>query len=103
MTPEKTKKAFYTLAMIIHDHGKSLILTRPLKATRNDEQDIFSHDTVVGLEHLLYMCVEGIKLVEQGRMEKAMRWLGFIQGDLHVRLRIPISALKDINRPEDPT
>ncbi len=33
-------------------------------------------------EHIHWMCLETIELVRQGRIEKAMRWLGFVQGVL---------------------
>jgi hypothetical protein len=33
-------------------------------------------------EHLAWMCSESIKFVQKGDVEKAHRWLGFIQGVL---------------------
>lgn len=33
-------------------------------------------------EHLAWMCSESIRFVQKGEIEKAHRWLGFIQGVL---------------------
>lgn len=32
------------------------------------------------LEHVRYMCNKGKEYIEDGHIEKSMRWLGFIQG-----------------------
>lgn len=53
-------------------------------------------------EHLAFMCEEGVRLVEAGRREKAMRWLGFVQGALWASGRAPIDTLKRMNMPRDP-
>ena len=34
------------------------------------------------IQHLLWCCDEGIKFAQGGRLEKAFRWLGFVQGVL---------------------
>ncbi len=51
-------------------------------------------------EHLLFMCEEGALYVEH-RREKAMRWLGFVQGALWVLGCADIETLKNMNRPDE--
>lgn len=53
------------------------------------------------LEHALWMCNESMHHVTEGKMEKAMRWLGFIQGVLWMTGQASIHEMKDHNR-EDP-
>ena len=50
------------------------------------------------------MCEEAILLVKSGRKEKAMRWLGFIQGALwmHELAFVSIDDLKNLNKPDCP-
>lgn len=49
--------------------------------------------------HLIYMCQEAAKFTNR---EKAMRWLGFIQGALWTNGAATIDELKDMNRPDEP-
>lgn len=52
--------------------------------------------------HLLWMCEEGIPgLVREGRIEKAMRWLGFVQGALWAMGEYSIEKLREHNRNQD--
>jgi hypothetical protein len=51
--------------------------------------------------HLLFMCEEIPKLIDNGKIEKAMRWLGFIQGVLCEKDFYTIDQLKDHNRTND--
>lgn len=50
-------------------------------------------------QHLVFMCEEGSTYAE-GRREKAMRWLGFVQGALWAHGLAPIDELKNMNRPD---
>lgn len=50
--------------------------------------------------HLAYMCQTAIELVRDGRTEKAMRWLGFIQASLYILGYFTIDDLKDHSRPD---
>ncbi len=50
------------------------------------------------LKHLRWMCREVVLLVEAGRIEKAHRWLGFLQGAFWVKGIFNIEQLKDDNR-----
>jgi hypothetical protein len=50
-------------------------------------------------QHLAFMCEEGRRLIAEGRREKAMRCLGFVQGALWADDRASIDELKEMNRP----
>lgn len=97
MTPDKVKEAFDNCAKMIHE------------AADAQDTDIFDHpwphdevpeDETDLLCHALYLCVEGKKLVDENRIEEAMRWLGFVQGVMWSALSLTINDLKDINKPE---
>lgn len=51
-------------------------------------------------EHIAFMLGRIPELVAAGRREKAMRWLGFVQGYLWAKGIASIDALKAANRPE---
>ena len=51
--------------------------------------------------HLLFMCIEIPKLVKAGKIEKAMRWLGFLQGVLCEKDFYTLDQLKDHNRSKE--
>ena len=48
--------------------------------------------------HILWMCSEARKHLEADKVEKAMRWLGFIQGVLWADSFYTIEEMKDDNR-----
>jgi len=51
--------------------------------------------------HMLWMCKTIPVFLQEGRWEKAMRWLGFLQGAawaMHVRT---VEEMKQDNKPED--
>lgn len=52
------------------------------------------------MSHLLWMAFEIENLVNEGRTEKAFRWLGFLQGALWTMDICTIPMLKDDNRPK---
>lgn len=54
----------------------------------------------VRLSHIAHMCETAIDFVHEGRIEKAMRWLGFIQGSLYELGTYTINDLKDHSRPD---
>jgi len=51
------------------------------------------------INHLLTMISKIREFVEQGRKEKAFRWLGFMQGVLWTNGNFTLKELKDHNRP----
>ena len=60
----------------------------------------YEHHFVI-LGHLLYMCESIRGFIAAGRREKAMRWLGFLQGALWVRGLATIDDMKEANRPDE--
>lgn len=53
-----------------------------------------------GLEHCYAMLDKMVELVKAGRIEKAFRWLGFIQGCLWMAKIYTIEELKNQSRPD---
>lgn len=51
--------------------------------------------------HLAWMCEQAIDFVAEGRMEKAMRWLGFIQGVLWALGIKTLNELRDDSKPDE--
>lgn len=91
MTPER-------LATIAKSYAESL-------QKRAGTPERFPADQRLGLatwakfhRHLLWLATEIPSLVQQGRLEKSFRWLGFIQGALWARGMITIEDLKNHNR-----
>jgi hypothetical protein len=52
------------------------------------------------LQHARWMCQRACSFVDDGRLEKANRWLGFIQGVLWVCGVATIDEMRDLNRTE---
>ena len=67
---------------------------RGLKPVRNPR----ATDLNEALQHCYWMCQE-VKKWESARLEKAFRWLGFIQGVLWTRGVTTLDTLKDHNKP----
>ncbi len=53
------------------------------------------------LKHCHGMLDKIVEFVHEGRMEKAFRWLGFIQGILWCRNIYTLDELKNHNRPTE--
>lgn len=53
--------------------------------------------------HLLWMCGQIPVFLQEGRREKAMRWLGFLQGALWAYRWRSVEAMKTDNAPEGTT
>jgi hypothetical protein len=54
------------------------------------------------LRHIAWMCKEVRAFVTQGRREKAMRWLGFIQGVIWSTGLFSLDQIKNHVRPDEP-
>ncbi len=52
-------------------------------------------------EHVMWMLDQIGDFIDAGRREKAMRWLGFVQGWMWERGRSKIDETKDANRPRE--
>lgn len=95
MTPEKTEKVLkYYLTL----------LGVPAKLPE-DYYDLLYEDIphVAGLSagHAAWMCQQAIVLVEEGRMEKAMRWLGWINYALWRGNYLTLNQIKQTCAPDD--
>jgi hypothetical protein len=53
------------------------------------------------LNHCVWMCVQALDFIAEGRIDKAMRWLGFIQGTLHVYQIYNINQLRAHSRSDE--
>lgn len=51
--------------------------------------------------HCRWMVAECRVMLADGRREKVMRWLGFVQGTMWAMGVVSIGALKDHNRPAE--
>lgn len=58
-----------------------------------------TQSVIAMIPHLYWMCIEAQTLVAAGHIEKAMRWLGFIQGYLHSWGMATLKEIKSHNRP----
>lgn len=61
-----------------------------------------SFEREAAFEHLADMASRLRKLLEEGRVEKAMRWLGFMQGAMWALGVYTIEELKNHSRPDFP-
>jgi hypothetical protein len=57
-------------------------------------------DRMVARQHLLHVCATIPKLLEENRVEKAMRWVGFLQGAMWALGEFTVAQLADMNRGE---
>jgi hypothetical protein len=57
--------------------------------------------TIGALHHCLWMIDETKKMLAEGRREKVMQWLGFIQGALWAHGIQTIATSKDDNKPDE--
>lgn len=55
-------------------------------------------EEIKDLKHLLEMIPKAIGFIDEGKIEKANRWLGFIQGVLWVHKVFTLEELKNHNR-----
>lgn len=62
------------------------------------EQRVFPRSEDGQLKHVMWMCLEIPMLVDQGKLDKAMRWLGFVQGVLWACRVYTIDEMRAHNR-----
>jgi len=83
MDNDKVKAVCAGYAKLIHNETE-IILGRRLEADRLSDHYAGSNLRYIPLQarlkHLLFMTEEIPRLLDAGRVEKAMRWLGFLQG-----------------------
>lgn len=89
MTPEQMVAAVRKYDTQLAEGGFEPVRCDP------DAEDI---PTVERFEHVRWMCQQVPGFVETGRLEKAHRWVGFIQGVLWALKVGTISSFKEDNR-----
>lgn len=88
MTKERVLEALETYQVVL---GGS-------DPVRHESDNLRPHEQV---QHLHWMVLEAKKFIEEGRIEKAMRWLGFLQGALWAFKMRTIEEMKKDNMPKD--
>jgi hypothetical protein len=69
------------------------------KPNRTTDSDIAGH--AIRTEHILWMCVEAQDVIlKADKLDKAMRWLGFVQCGLWLLGFRTIEEMKHDNMPE---
>ena len=76
MTPEKVKQVLADFKVILNEEAR-----RIPDADYKFASKVWTKDA---RGHAAWMCDEAAKFVDEGRMEKAMRWLGFINAVLWI-------------------
>lgn len=99
MTPEQTKEAFQKLFQVAKDYGGNGVERLPEKFQNVKRSEIGSMSVVI--DHLMFMGLEGQRLVTAGKTEKAMRWLGFLQGVEWALNLVTLEELKRMNMPPE--
>lgn len=90
MTPEKVLEVVKTY--------RSLFQSMEIRSAERP-RDVLFCGTIQSLEHCHSMLDKIVGFVHEGRMEKAFRWLGFIQGVLWATQVYTVDELKNHNRP----
>ena len=90
MTPDKVIKVLAKYSVTLEEEGFGV---RRLP-TGADPMKVPGHQKMA---HLRWMCSEAASFVRQDRMDKAFRWLGFIQGALWASGFMSVELLKEDN------
>ncbi len=102
MTLDKLKKVIEEIratALQAFDYGVGPVV----RAQRMDTTKKLSEQTPYVIAcHLVYMCDQMQVFIEEGRIEKCMRWLGFAQGVCFMMDWATVQDLERMNKP-DPT
>lgn len=70
----------------------------PIYLVAEKAGDLQSHERI---KHFKFMCIAGQKFVDGGEIEKAMRWLGFMQGVLWRSDHFTLDQLKEQSRAKE--
>jgi hypothetical protein len=95
MTKERTIEALDACAKVIYELDRGLVPERCRTELRGGGLPFRERH-----QHILYMVETAKNFVEIGKTEKAMRWLGFIQGAMWGNGYIAIDDLKQMNMPK---
>lgn len=104
MTPEKLKSVLQGYYEMLRPRRSHLPLDVVRLPDELHDEKAGSIGPIQGMSHVMWMCVEAQQFVDEGRVEKAMRWLGFIQGVLWMSNTRTLEQLKADSAPsgEDP-
>ncbi len=91
MTPDKHRQVIAKYRRFFEESG-----IEPVEVPHDD----FVTDEDTSLAHCHGMLDQMEAFIEEGRMDKVNRWLGFIQGVLWRSGYYSLEELKDTNRPE---
>jgi hypothetical protein len=96
MTKEKVIEAVQGLVsgMALKGFGPHRLVD---ELARSTVHDLTNRDAK---RHLKFMAHEILKFLEEGRREKAMRWLGFMQGVAWARGDLTLEEVKELNKPD---
>ena len=103
MTKEKLKSLFSQYRAVLDvlwpDSQSPEYVARQLSEHQAKQASkLIPHDNLVA--HCKFMCDEAQRLVDAGKVEKAMRWLGFLQGVLWESNLYTLDELKNHSRPD---
>jgi hypothetical protein len=112
VTGEKVKAVVAAMAALVQHKSTELQLAvglrKPTPLWAEKCHDDFAHNMnptrrrpLLFMKHLLYMADEVPRIVDAGALDKAMRWLGFMQGVLWVLGASTLSELKRMNMPDE--
>jgi hypothetical protein len=102
MTKEKLALVFrFYLRVLTMEAGRRRPCD-PKRFSDNEARQHFINPPSGELAHLRFMCIEAQQFVDEDRTEKAMRWLGFLQGVLWARGFYSLDDLKNHSRPDGP-
>jgi hypothetical protein len=73
--------------------------SEPARFSEYESKQHFILPAKNGLAHFRFMCIEAQKFIDEDRVEKAMRWLGFLQGALWALGFYSLDELKNHSRP----
>lgn len=92
MTPEKVKQVLADFKVILNEEAR-----RIPDADYKFASKVWTKDA---RGHAAWMCDEAAKFVDEGRMEKAMRWLGFINAVLWITGLRSLDSIKYACMPD---
>lgn len=98
------KKVLSVLDTYIQLFEKLTDFGEPLSPTRADPTRKYynnSGEQLKKVNHVWWACEQAKTYVNEGRMEKAFRWLGFIQGALWMLGLYSIEEMANHNKPPE--
>ena len=105
----KLKQVFIKCLDLLSQHCEEPPLEMDEKQKKQDHQHAqLGFHPKIGIRHLKWMCFRGCELIDEAfvdpkgvasKLEKANRWLGFVQGAIWTHGYTSIDVLKKWNTP----